>query len=613
VEKREEIMSTERLPGPSYDAPRTRWQKIRLVIKVVELRLRFIALMGLTALTFAYWDEIANRIDKWSRPETSQHAQVSGIEYFCPMHPQVIQEEPGSCPICGMPLARRKAGEKTPLPPGVTARVELAPFRVEQAGIRTVPVAYKPLTQTVTTVGYVTFDERKMANIIAKVPGRTRVEKLFVNFTGQDVAVGQILAELYSPELSQGVQELLNVSRRAENSRSPRTAIGRSLVADRADMVRAAEEKLRLWGLTQAQIDDIEKNGRSDVTIPILSRIEGHVFKKNVVEGQEVPAGFVLFEVADLRTVWVQAQVYEQQLGAIHVGQPVEATVEAFPGETFSGKVEFIQPHLDPTTRTVDVRYGLDNPGHRLRPGMFATVQLKTSVADTPLFQTRKTSAHSHASPEPQTLCPVTDAVLGSMGDPVAVDVEGRKILTCCDACPPKVKASPKVYLAKLAKPAAAEPSPEEQKICPVTGAKLGSMGDPILVEVDGRKVWTCCKACPPKLKADPAKYLARLAPPPSNEVLSVPESAVIDTGTRKVVYVETKPGVFEGREVTLGPRMGNFFPVLKGLAPGDSVAASGAFLIDAESRLNPGTAPAAESPALSDPEMTTGKRVHQH
>jgi Cu(I)/Ag(I) efflux system membrane fusion protein len=113
-------------------------------------------------------------------------------------------------------------------------------------------------------------------------------------------------------------------------------------------------------------------------------------------------------------------------------------------------------------------------------------------------------------------------------------------------------------------------------------------MGDPIPVLAEGRQVWTCCAACPPKLKANPAKYLVRLEPAPRGQVLSVPESAVVDTGTRKVVYVESEPGIYEGREVVLGSRSGDRFPVLEGLAPGEKVAAAGAFLIDAESRLNP-------------------------
>ena len=152
--------------------PLSRWQKFRLIVKVVELRLRFIALMAVTALVFAYWDDLWNRYDKWMRPAASQHAAVSDIEYYCPMHPQVVQDEHGSCPICGMPLAKRKKGEKATLPDGVTARVELAPFRVAQAGIKTALVGYAPLIETVKTVGYVAFDERRMAKIVSKVPGK---------------------------------------------------------------------------------------------------------------------------------------------------------------------------------------------------------------------------------------------------------------------------------------------------------------------------------------------------------------------------------------------------------------------------------------------------------
>src|SRR3954452_8155200 len=115
------------LPAEPAEVPLTRWQKFRMVVKVVELRLRFIALMAATGLVFAYWDTLWNRYDKWMRPTAERHAAASDIEHYCPMHPQVVQDEPGTCPICGMPLAKRKKGEKAVLPPGVTARVELAP------------------------------------------------------------------------------------------------------------------------------------------------------------------------------------------------------------------------------------------------------------------------------------------------------------------------------------------------------------------------------------------------------------------------------------------------------------------------------------------------------
>jgi membrane fusion protein, copper/silver efflux system len=522
-------------------APLTRWQKLRLVVKVVELRLRFIVLMAGTGLVFAYWDTLWNRYDKWMRPASAHHVVAVDFEFYCPMHPSVVQEEPGSCPICGMTLAKRQRGEKTPLPVGVTARVELSPLRIAQAGIKTAEVGYSPMSQTLTTVGVVAFDERRIANIVSKVAGKSRVETLYVNVTGQEVVAGQRLAELYSPELSQAIQELLIAALRTEPAVQPQTELARSLLSDRRALVRASSEKLQRWGITGAQIEQVLQRGKSDFKFTILSPIGGHVFKKNVVEGQEVPEGFPMFEVVDLDTVWIQAQVYEHQLGMVHEGQAALATVEAFSGETFPGKLEFIQPHLDPASRTVEVRYALDNPGHRLRPGMFATVRLDTPMAETPAFRSRIAAAQA---------------------------------------------ASGKGRLVRLSL------TVDEQRTCPVTTAKLGSMGEPISVELEGGKIWTCCSACPPKLKAQPAKYLGEPAPPPRDQVLSVDESAVVDTGTRTVVYVETGPGVFEGREVVLGPRAGNRFPVLEGLNAGDKVAAAGAFLIDAESRLNPNVAP---------------------
>lgn len=515
--------------GVPAQPERTRWQKLRLVIKVVELRLRFILLMAATGMVFAYWDTIWNYYDKWTRPEAVQVAASSDTEFYCPMHPSVVRDEPGLCPICGMPLSKRKKGEPVVLPEGVTARVQLAPFRVAQAGIRTVEVSYEPLRETLTTVGYVEHDERRVAHIASKIKGKSRVEKLYVNYNGMTVEEGQPLAEIYGPELFQAERELILANQRSIATR------GRATSGERSDLVELASQKLKLWGITQDQIDEILRTGRADVAVPILSPIGGgHVIDKRVVEGQYVEEGDPLFVVADLHKVWIRAKVFEDQIPLIHVGQEVEATVDALPGEVFRGTVAFIYPHLDPATRTIDVRFDMPNHQHRLRPGMFASVTLKTPVAETPLFASRRAGATS---------------------DP-------------------------------------ANRTPEEQKLCPVTGLKLGAMGKPIPVvlttEKEEEKVWTCCPACPPKLEAKPAVYLARLESAPRNEVLTVPESAVIDTGTQTVVYVETEPGVYEGREVVLGPRSGERYPVLEGLIPGEQVAAAGAFLIDAETRLNP-------------------------
>lgn len=516
-------------PNPN---PPSFWKKVRLVIKVVELRLRFIVLMAITGSVFAYWDTLVNLYEKYTRPANTLAAAASDHEHFCPMHPQVVQEQPGSCPICGMSLSRRLKGEKTELPEGVTARVAIDSRRIEQAGIAVAEVDYAPLAQTLTVVGDVRFDERRLATIPSKVPGKSRVERLLVNVTGQEVRAGEPMAELYSPELAQAIQELVLASRRAEVAVAPTSEAGRALMAERRELARLSGEKLKRWGITADQIDSIRRGGKAEATVTILAPTGGTVVRKNVVQGQEITEGFPMFEIADLSHVWIEARVPEHQAGLVRSDQAIEAAVEAYPGEAFPGEVRLIQPTIDPTTRTIEVRFDVANPDRRLLPGMFATVTLKAPVIDSPAF---------------------------------------REV---------------RVQRARLARLVG---TVEYQKLCPVTGLKLGSMGDPIDMDVEGNRIWICCEGCRTKLNKTPQTYLARIAPPPTDRVLSVPESAVIDTGQRKIVYVEASPGVFEGREVVLGPPTGGRYPVIDGLTPGERVAAAGSFLIDAETRINPG------------------------
>ncbi|APW59067.1 efflux RND transporter periplasmic adaptor subunit [Paludisphaera borealis] len=551
--------SNDRANAHSEGAPPTRWEKVRLVIKVVELRLRFVALMAVTGLTFAYWDELWNYYDKWTRPAAERVVADAEHEheYYCPMHPSVVQAEPGNCPICGMPLSKRKRGRAEALPKGVVARLQLSPMRVAQAGIRTAEIGYEPLAETVSTVGFVAFDERNLKRISSRTKGLARVEKLMVDFTGTRVTAGQPLAELYSPELYQALRELLLARRTAAETEGLRASLGRNALGDRGDFLTMSREKLALWGVAPEQVEEILASGKADYRLPILAPIGGVVVRKNVVEGQYVSEGDALFEVADLSRVWVQAQIYEDQIDRVRIGQEVQATVEAFPGERFTGKVAFIDPALDPTTRTVNVRYDLPNPDGRLRPGMYATVTFRTPVAETPLYKQRIAKA---------------------------------------DAPRPRMK----ITRASL--------TVDEQKTCPVTRAKLGSMGAPIPVAVKDRKVWVCCDSCTAKLASQPTRYLDDEAPAPAGSVVSVPESAVVDDGARQVVYVETDPGVFEGRVVVLGHRVGDRYPVVSGLEPGDRVAAAGSFLIDAESRLTAGGSTAHAHPTTEPSEPAHGE-----
>jgi Cu(I)/Ag(I) efflux system membrane fusion protein len=538
-------------PRPAPDAPLSRRERFHLIFKVVELRLRFIALMAVTGAVFAYWDTIWNHVDKWRRPASEiATAAAPGVEFFCPMHPAVVMEQPALCPICGMPLSKRAKGETPTLPPGVAARVALSPLRVAQAGVRTVPVAYAPIVEEVTSVGTVELDESRVRRIASRLPGMTRIESLRVNVTGQPIRAGEILGTLYSASLYQAAQELLVAARAAAKPTPASGSLARQVLGDGDALLRASAEKLKLWGLTQQQIDEIVQSGRADYRVPVVAPIDGVVIAKRVVEGQYLAEGETMFEVADLRHLWIKARLYENQMALAEPGQEVQATVAAFPGETFRGTVALIDPILDPATRTVGVRFDLDNADLRLRPGMYATVTLTTPVARTPAYLAR------HPEPTADDL-------------PLAL-------------------------------------TPEAQKVCLVTSLQLGAMGEPVPIDVDGRKVWLCCAGCEDKIRATPATYLSRLEAAPRDQVLTVPESAVIDTGRRTLVYVEAEPGVFEARDVTLGARSGDLFPVLDGLMPGEQVAAAGAFLIDAETRLSAGGAsPYADPPAA--------RVAHQH
>jgi Cu(I)/Ag(I) efflux system membrane fusion protein len=506
-----------------------------MILKVIELRLRFIVLMAATGLVFASWDTLVNQVEKWRRPGGGRHPASSspaGVESFCPMHPSVVCEQSGQCPICGMPLARRQRAGIEILPPGALSRVRLAPGQIAQAGIRTVAVGFAPAIDRLTTVGLVVFDDSRRVQVASEGRGRARIERLHVHSEGEHVRAGQRLAELYSYDVAQSIRVLLEASRALHAPPATGPDPDPTPLGDPGERLRLAIQALQVLGVRQDQIDAIASDDRPDGLLPLLAPIGGLLIKKTAYQGQYVPEGSLLFEIADLGHVWVDAQVFEDQLAPVRVGQPVVATVPAFPGEEFRGHVEQLAPALDPATHTLAVRFGLDNTGDRLRPGMLATVALNVARTVTTLAR--------------GATCPVTRLRLGTMGPEISVEVQGRRVSVCCEACVPKLKAAPEEYL------------------------DLGDFG--------------------PRDIATP------------DRVMSVPESAVVDTGTKTIVYVEVSPGVFEGRAVDLGPRSGDSFPVLDGLAPGDRLAAAGAFLIDAETRLNPPSRSVGLTAAAADP-----------
>lgn len=499
------------------------WRGVVFAIKAIEIRLRFVAILVGIGLLIGYWDTIRNYWDKWTRPAAGGATElVAGEEFYCPMHPSVIRDKPDAgdatpkCPICGMPLSKRTKGEAARLPEGILSRVQLSPYRVQLAGIETSEVKHRPLVKEVRTVGFVTFDESKLSRLVVRVSGY--LEKLYVNKSFAEVREGEPLAEIYSPDLYSAMRELL-ITR-----------------GDNSGLSKIAHERLRLLGVADQEIDEVEKSGQAKYRLIIRSPRTGHVFQKEVVEGDRVEVGRMLFEVADLLTIWIEAEVYEKDASLIRAGQEVEATLEGLPGRVFTGKVGLVHPHVETATRTNRVRFELENPGHLLRPGMYATVTLKTPISELEPFA-------SVARPKDELPALSDDELIA------------------------------------------------RQNICPVTGAKLGSMGKPIRATVGNQTLFLCCASCPDKLQREPQKYLARLNTVTADGVLSVPESAVIDTGNQKVVYVERRAGLFEGVAVKLGPRSGGHYAVIDGLLAGDRVATAGSFLVDAETRLNPAAA----------------------
>ncbi|MGQ0634817.1 MAG: efflux RND transporter periplasmic adaptor subunit [Planctomycetaceae bacterium] len=358
---------------PELAGWRKAWWWFHFLILVKLARLRFVAVLVVIGAIITQWDTLAAYYEKWTRPE--KPTQASGdFEWFCPMHPSVIRESgQEKCPICFMPLSKRKKGavHDEALPAGVVNRVQLSPYRVVLAGIRTLPVDFQSLIKEITAVGYVEFNERAVKNVSARVKGR--IDTLEVNETGQIVDAGDVLASVYSPELLVTVQNLL-VARKNNN----------------VDQLNSVRTRLQLLGISDDQIDEIVQTGKSNTHLKIRSPITGHVIKKYVREGQYVDEGGPLYDVADLSTVWIQAQIYEDDLAflpseqihkrsSVFSAEPlyVTATTRAFPDEEFRGVLTFIYPHVDQETRTVSVRFELDNPGHKLRPGTTVTVRLK--------------------------------------------------------------------------------------------------------------------------------------------------------------------------------------------------------------------------------------------
>jgi Cu(I)/Ag(I) efflux system membrane fusion protein len=279
--------------------------------------------------------------------------------WTCAMHPQIRLDHPGKCPICGMELIPlQNAGAKVD-----SNAVHFSEEAMELANVATSIVSRQKPLKEVRLYGKVQADERLLQNQVAHVGGR--IERLMLNFTGEPVRKGQLLALIYSPDLITAQQELL------EAAKSKQT---------QPEIYEAAMEKLMQWMLTEKQIAQVERSGRVKTNFEVYSNTSGIVTAKRVNTGDHVSEGAVLFEVANLSSVWVLFDAYESDLPFLKVGNTISFSLQALPGTNFSANIRFIDPVIDPVNRVAKVRVEVSNAGGKLKPEMFATGLVKANL-----------------------------------------------------------------------------------------------------------------------------------------------------------------------------------------------------------------------------------------
>jgi membrane fusion protein, copper/silver efflux system len=304
---------------------------------------------------------------------------VSAEKYQCPMHPQVIRDKPGECPICGMKLvlidaeshARPAAPPAaSPGPEGLSA-VTLDARKQSLLGLKTVAVARAPFETSIRTTGRVAPDERRVHHVHTRYEGF--VEHVTADFTGKFVKKGEALAFIYSPELYATQQEYLlalKASRSLGPSGVPSAAQGGRELLD------AARQRLVLWEITPADIAEIEKRGEPIRAMPVYAPISGYVTGRTAFHGMKVMPADTLFDILDLSAVWILADVYEYELPRLALGEKATMTLSYWPGRSWTGTVTYVYPSVDEKTRTVKVRAEVANPKGELKPEMFADVTI---------------------------------------------------------------------------------------------------------------------------------------------------------------------------------------------------------------------------------------------
>lgn len=451
---------------------------------------------------------------------STQSTSVSGTVFTCPMHPQIRQPAPGRCPICGMALVPASSAGVANLD---ELSVQIEPAQRRLANIQTAKVERDAIEATLQTVGAIAIDESRQATIAAYIDGR--IERLFADYTGVDIKKGDHLAVLYSPQLYAAQVEYV------EARRAMTTSGGLSAVREAQESLAAnTRQRLREFGMTNQQITELETSAKAQSRLTIYAPQGGTVIEKLAVEGNYVKAGDPIYRIAELSTVWLMLKLFPEDATRIRFGQRVEAAIQSLPGEKLLGRVAFIDPTVDPKTRTVGVRVELLNDHGRLRPGDYAEARINLPI--------------------------------GPQGRVFDQDLAGKWISPM----------HPQIIR-------------DEAGQCPICGMDL----------------------------VPTSRYGFVEAPIPQPQSLHVPRMAVLLAGGNSIVYVETKPGRFEIRPVTVGPILRDKIVVLDGLKEGESVATAGNFLIDSQMQLAGKPSLINPSRAIAKAKERTGPLVFEH
>jgi len=365
-------------------------------------------------------------------PSEAFAAQAAETKYTCGMHPMIITDKPGTCPICGMELTPLKVGTgggdgaakpegerkirywvapmdptyirdepgKSPMgmdlvpvyedqePGGSTISID--PVTSQNMGVRTAKAKRMDLTRTIRTVGLIAYPEPQQYVINTKIGGW--VEKLYVNENGQLVKQGEKLLEIYSPELVSAQEEyLLALKNRDALDASPFPQIAES----GRQLLEASRRRLQLWDISDRQIERLERTRQVEKRLTLYAHRSGIVSMKMIQEGQFVQSGMQLMTISDISRVWVQADIYEYELPWVKVGQPAEIVLPFVGRKKVAATLDYLYPYVEPKTRTVKARFVLDNPEYELKPDMYVNVHLKTSPVKDALTVPAEAVLHS--------------------------------------------------------------------------------------------------------------------------------------------------------------------------------------------------------------------------